>query len=127
MIKESEDLDLIEKCAYGYLCESTASKFITYVKRMRELDWKLYLKDFTAFENLEQRDQYAVLTLIAKHGKEVPVKKLAEFTSKTAGVILEFSAIFLSLLKVSHGKELISKVIDQLQDKLVERIAYLVT
>ena len=94
MIKGEDDIEFIRVCAFGYLHEITANKFVAYIKSMYQLDYKRFLEDFEAFKELSPENQYAVLSLIAKHSKKIDKKKLVDFIIKLADFILEGRRLF---------------------------------
>lgn len=126
MIKDSDDLYYIRECADGYLHPSTASKFIKFCQSMEDLDYSKYIKDFERFKNAENQVKYAVITLIAKHFKEIKIEDFVDFLKDLAKHILELGAVLLSLIKLKHSQPAIRKIVPLLAADEISRLVYLI-
>jgi len=126
MIKGEDDIDYIENVAYATLNMSTASKFVKFIKVMDKLDYKKYLEKPKLIEELTNEEKYALVSIIIRKLKEIDTNKLVKFIEYLSNDILELSAVMLSLIKAEHGKRAVAKIIAKLDEKIVERIVYLV-
>ncbi len=122
MIKDTDDLEFIRVCALGYLHETTANKFIKFIQLMHKLDYKKYIENPEEFTKLTNEEKYALITLVAKHTKEIKQEELIKFIEFIANDTVELSAVLLNLIYVEMGEKTARKIVEKLSTKIANRL-----
>ena len=122
MIKNEEDIELIEAFAYALLEKSTASKFVAFVKNLQKfVNYKKYIENYDEFEKLSLEEKYALITVIAKNIKEIEDEKIVEFITDLVNDITELGALLLNFIKREDTKKF-DEIFEKLDESVINRL-----